>query len=115
MVCCSACGKAKSLGVADEAQEAAERRTRAEALKAERQVVRLPGRDVPILRAGDWTLRANDDGKPAWARGVRSHVTGGRSAIGWTRPGQPVEALASIATTGRVEPRRVPALPAVPA
>ncbi len=66
--------KARSLGIADETQEAAERRERAAALKPQRQVVRLLGRDVPVVPADDGTLRADDNGQPASARSVQSYV-----------------------------------------
>ncbi len=48
----SARAKARSLGIADEAQDATERRERAAALKPKRQVVRLLGRDV--CRVAAW-------------------------------------------------------------
>ncbi len=68
----SARAKARSLGIADEAREELERYERAAALKPERQVARPPGRDVPLLPADDGRRRADDNGKPASARGVRS-------------------------------------------
>jgi hypothetical protein len=52
----SARAKARSIGIADDAQGAAERRERAAALKPQRQVVRLLGREVPVLPADDGTL-----------------------------------------------------------
>jgi hypothetical protein len=70
----SARAKARSLGISDEAQEAVERREHAAAVKPQRQVVRLLGRDVPVLPTDDGTLRADDNGRPASARGVRSYV-----------------------------------------
>ena len=70
----SARAKARSLGIADDAQEAAERRERAAALKPQRQVVRILGRDVAVLPADDGTLRADDKGKPASARSVQSYI-----------------------------------------
>lgn len=70
----SARAKARSLGISDDTQEAAERSERAGALKRQRQVVQLLGRDVPVLPADDGTPRADDDGKPASARNVRSYV-----------------------------------------
>jgi hypothetical protein len=109
----SARAKARSLGMADEAQDATEWREHAAALKPKRQVVRLLGRDVPVLPADDGTLRADDNGKPASARGVRSYMMrafGERldDARGDGSPG-------SIVAAGRVEPRRIPALRAIPA
>ena len=70
----SARAKARSLGIADETQDAAERRERATAPAPQRQVVRLLGRDVPVLPADDGTLRADENGKPASARSVRSYI-----------------------------------------
>jgi hypothetical protein len=71
----SARAKARSIGIVDDAQDAAERRERAAAIKPQRQVVRLLGRDVPVLPADDGTLRADDNGKPASACGVQSYVS----------------------------------------
>jgi hypothetical protein len=71
----SARAKARSIGIADEAQEAAERRERAAAIKPQRHVVRLLGRDVPVVSADDGTLRAEDNGKPASARSVQSYIS----------------------------------------
>ncbi len=73
----SARAKARRLGIAGEAQGAAERRERAAALTPQKQVVRLLGRDVAALPADDGTLRADDNGKSASARGVRSCVMWG--------------------------------------
>jgi hypothetical protein len=70
----SARAKARSIGIVDDAQDAAERRERAAAIKPQRQVVRLLGRDVPVVPADDGTLRADDNGKPASARGVASYI-----------------------------------------
>ncbi len=67
--------KAHSLGIADEAQEAAERRERAAGLKPERRDVRLLGRDVPVVPADDGAWRADDDGRPASAPSVQSYIT----------------------------------------
>jgi len=70
----SARAKARSLGIADESQEAAEQREQAAAIKAQRQMVRLLGRDVPVLPADDGTMRADDNGNPASAHRVRSYL-----------------------------------------
>lgn len=70
----SARAKARSLGIADETQEAAERREKRAALKPQRHTVRLLGRDVPVLPADDGTLRADDNGKPASVRGAQSYI-----------------------------------------
>jgi hypothetical protein len=43
-------------------------------LKPHRQTARLLGRDIPVSSAGGGTLRAEDDGKPASAKGVRSYI-----------------------------------------
>jgi hypothetical protein len=67
--------KARLLGISDEKQEAEERRAREAALKPRRQTVHLLGRDMPVLAAGDGTLRAGDDGKPASSQRVPSYVT----------------------------------------
>jgi hypothetical protein len=71
----SARAKARSIGIADETQEAADRRERAAAIKSQRQVVRLLGRDVPVVPADDGTLRADDNGKPTSARSVQSYIS----------------------------------------
>lgn len=91
----SARAKARSLGIADEAQEAVERRDRAAAVKPQRQVVRLLGRDVPVLPGDDGTLRADDNGKPALARGARSYVM---RAFG-DRLGEVREAMEALAAS----------------
>jgi hypothetical protein len=70
----SARAKARSLGIADETPEAAERREKRAASKPQRQTVRLLGRDVPVLPADDGTLRADDHGKPASVRGAQSYI-----------------------------------------
>jgi len=44
------------------------------AVEPQPQVVRLLGRDVPVLPADNGTMRADDKDKPASARGVRSYV-----------------------------------------
>jgi len=72
----SARAKARRLGISDEKQEAEDRRARAAALKPRRQMVRLLGRDIPVLAADDGTLRAEDDGKPSSVRTVRVHAAG---------------------------------------
>ena len=91
----SARAKARSLGIADESQEAAEQREQAAAIKAQRQMVRLLGRDVPVLPADDGTMRADDKGKPASARGVRSYVM---RAFG-DRLGEVREAMEALAAS----------------
>jgi len=70
----SARAKARRLGTMDEAQEAAERNVAADGLKPQVQTVRLLGCDIPVLPAADGTLRAEDDGKPASAKGVQSYI-----------------------------------------
>jgi hypothetical protein len=66
--------KARSIGVMDEAQEATERLAQAEALNPKMQVVRLLGRDIPVLPATDGTPRANEKGKPMSATGARAYI-----------------------------------------
>src|SRR5271168_1406459 len=70
----SARAKARRLGISDEKQEAEERHARAAELKPRRQTVHLLGRDIPVLAAGDGTLRAEDDGKPASAKSVQAYI-----------------------------------------
>ena len=70
----SARAKARRIGIIDEKQEAEERSARAAELKPHRPVVRLLGRDIPVLAADDGTLRAEDAGKPASARSVQSYI-----------------------------------------
>ncbi len=67
--------KARRVGIIDETQEADERRAQAAALKPRRQTVHLLGRDIPVLAAGDGSLRAEDDGKPASAKSVAPYIT----------------------------------------
>jgi hypothetical protein len=68
----SARAKARRLGIIEEAQEAEERRARAAELKPRRQMIRLLGREIPVLPTADGTLRADDDGKAASAKSVQS-------------------------------------------
>jgi hypothetical protein len=68
----SARAKARRLGISDEKQDAEERHARAAELKPRRQTIHLLGRDIPVVAADDGTLRAEDDGKPASAKGVQS-------------------------------------------
>jgi hypothetical protein len=70
----SARAKARRLGIIDEVQDAEERRIRAAALKPRRQIIRLLGREVPVLAAPDGTLRAEDDGKPASSKSVHTYI-----------------------------------------
>jgi hypothetical protein len=70
----SARAKARRLGISDEKQDAEERHARAAELKPRRQTVHLLGRDIPVVAADDGTLRAEDDGKPASAKGVQSYI-----------------------------------------
>jgi hypothetical protein len=70
----SARAKARRLDISDEKQDAEERHVRAAELKPRRQIVRVLGRDIPVLTADDGTLRAENDGKPASARSVRSYI-----------------------------------------
>ena len=60
----SARAKARRLGIIEDTQEAEERRARVAELKPRRRrlTVRLLGRDIPVLPAGDGTLRAEDGG-----------------------------------------------------
>jgi hypothetical protein len=44
------------------------------AIKPQRRAVRLLGRDVPVVQGDDGSRRADDNGKPASARGVWSCV-----------------------------------------
>jgi hypothetical protein len=71
----SARAKARRLGLSDEKQDAEERHARAAESKPRRQTVHLLGRDIPVLAAGDGTLRADDDGKPASDKSVQSYIT----------------------------------------
>jgi hypothetical protein len=70
----SARAKARRLGIIDEKQDAEERHARAAELRPRRQIVRLLGRDIPVLAAVDGTLRAKDDGRPASAKSVQSYI-----------------------------------------
>jgi len=70
----SARAKARRLGIIEETQETEERRARAVELKPRRQTVHLLGRDIPVLAAGDGTLRKEDAGEP------RSRI---RARSGW--------------------------------
>jgi hypothetical protein len=70
----SARAKARRLGISDEKQDADERHAKAAELKPRRQTVRLLGRDIPVLAAGDGTLRADDDGRPASDKSVRAYI-----------------------------------------
>jgi hypothetical protein len=91
----SARAKARSLGIADETQEPADRRERSAAPKPQRRVIRLLGRDVPVQPAEDGTLRADESGKPASARAVRSYVM---RAFG-DRLGEVREAMEALAAS----------------
>jgi len=71
----SARAKAKRLGVAEERHDAQERAELAAQLKPRGEVVRLLGRDVPILRTPDGAVRANNEGKPASARAVAGYIS----------------------------------------
>ena len=64
--------KAKSIGMVDEAMEAAERQAQAEALKPAGRLIILLGREIPVLAAPDGAPGANEKGKPMAAAGVRS-------------------------------------------
>jgi hypothetical protein len=64
--------KARRLDISDEKQDAEKRPARAAELKPRRQTVRLLGRDIPVLMGDDGTLRAEDEDKPASAKGVQS-------------------------------------------
>ena len=70
----SARAKARRLGISDEKLDAEERHARAAELKPRRQMVRLLGRDIPVLAMDDGTLRAEDYGKPASAKSVQSYA-----------------------------------------
>jgi hypothetical protein len=70
----SARAKARRLGLTDENQEAEERRARAAELRPRRETLRLLGRDIPVTRAEDGTLRVEDGGKRVSAKSVRSYL-----------------------------------------
>jgi len=70
----SARAKARRLGIIEEKQDAEERPARAAELKPRRQAVRLLGRDIPVLAAGDGALRAEDAGKPVSAKTVEAYI-----------------------------------------
>lgn len=91
----SARAKARSLRITDEPQDATDRRERAAAVIPQRQVVHLLGRDVPVVPADDGTMRANDKGQPASARGVRSCIM---RAFG-DRLGEVREAMEALAAS----------------
>lgn len=59
----SARAKARRLGMMEEKAEAEERRTKAAEIKPRREVIRLLGREIPVVPADDGTLRAVDNGK----------------------------------------------------
>jgi len=80
----------RRLGIIEETQEAEERRARAAELKPRRHTVHLLGRDIPVLAAGDVTLRAGDDGKPVAVpreRGTASDAVGARAGATCARSG----------------------------
>jgi hypothetical protein len=66
--------RAKSIGMIDEAMEAAERIAQAEALKPDQTLIVLLGREIPVLLASDGTHRANEKGKPMAAQGCRTYI-----------------------------------------
>ena len=70
----SARAKARRLGLADEEEGAEERRVRAAEPGPRREAVRLLGRNVPVTRAEDGTLRVDDGDKPESAKSVRSYL-----------------------------------------
>jgi len=70
----SARTKARRLGMMNDAQKAVGRRAAAAGLKPGVQIVRLLGREVPVLAAADGTLRADDNGKPASAKSVQTYI-----------------------------------------
>jgi hypothetical protein len=61
----SARATALRLDIIDDTQAAEERREQAADWKPQRQTVRLPAREVPVLAVAEGTLRAEDYGKPA--------------------------------------------------
>jgi hypothetical protein len=63
--------KARAIGVLDEASE---RLARAEALKPAVSIIVLLGWEISVLPAPDGTPRANEQGKPMAAAGVRSYI-----------------------------------------
>jgi hypothetical protein len=69
----SARAKARRLGLTEERHEAEERETKAAAIKPHK-TVRLLGRDIPVLPAPDGALRAEDNGKPAASKPVKSYI-----------------------------------------
>jgi hypothetical protein len=70
----SARAKGRRLGIVEERQETEERQAKAVEPKPHRQTVRLLGRDIPVLPAGDGTLRAEADGKPASDKSAASYI-----------------------------------------
>lgn len=66
--------KARRIGIADEAHEAEERLAQAAALKPHREIVRLLGLEVPVVRADDGTMTVDAGGKPTSARSVRGYL-----------------------------------------
>ena len=91
----SARAKARRLGIIEETVEAEEHSARAAALKPRRQTVHLLGRDIPVLAAADGTPRAEDDGKPESAKGVRYYIA---RAFG-DRLGEARAAMETLATS----------------
>jgi len=70
----SARAKARRLGIVDETKEATERREKARELRGPREIVRLLGREIPVLPAPDGSLRAEADGKPSSAASVATYI-----------------------------------------
>jgi hypothetical protein len=66
--------KARSIGVMDEAMEAEERSAHATALASKGEMVRLLGKDIPVIKIEDRTLRACVDGKPMAVIGARTYI-----------------------------------------
>jgi hypothetical protein len=91
----SARAKSRRLDISDEKQDAEERHARAAELKPRRQTVHLLGRDIPVVAAGNGTLRAEDDVKPASAKSVQSYIA---RAFGDRLP-EAREAIAALAAS----------------
>jgi hypothetical protein len=86
--------KSRRLDISDEKQDSEERHARAAELKPRRQTVHLLGRDIPVVAAGNSTLRAEDDGNRRRPRAC-SPTSRGRSGSGAdTR-----EAIAALAAS----------------
>jgi hypothetical protein len=70
----SSLAKAKRLGIVEQTEDAAEHREKARELRERRQTVRLLGREIPVLRAPDGTVRAEGRGKLSLAKSVGAYI-----------------------------------------